>query len=279
MSTFIKQMLLGVVAWLFSISALLANNHTSSSIDQLTIDSKGELTTIDKTHPSPQTEHNNNVAFSSDSEEDESSYMMGEWILRGGASGFFSLGSGYKKVSAIIDGKKELAGKSKVKNSATGILSLTYLTDMGLGVELSGTLPHTIKQQVTNLGIRTNLNTKYQQTALSVQYFFENETNFRPYAGLGVSYNYFKPDNISDAMNNDGSKKDVIGIKSHKIAPIVQAGIDYDIGNNWIINASLNYTHSKEIEMKFKDKVGEGKASFKRNFNPFSARITVGYSF
>ncbi|MCY4328802.1 MAG: outer membrane beta-barrel protein [Endozoicomonadaceae bacterium] len=274
MSTFIKKTLLGVVTWLFFTSALFASKP---SIDNLTVNDQGELTAVDADHPAP--EHKKNVAFSSDSEDDEdgasSALMDGNWMLKAGAAGIFTLNSGAKKIN-----KHSGEDKAAVKNGMTGLLALSYLSDMGFGAELSGTWPVKIKQDFNFGGQKVKDNFKYQQTALTAQYHFFNDTDMVPYVGLGASYNYFKANDLTVTQGADTLI--FKGKESNKIAPVAQLGLNYRIDNDWMISAAVNYTYLKKYELKYNNCVGStcvGQTKIKRDYNPITASLTIGYSF
>lgn len=190
------------------------------------------------------------------------------WILRGGVAGI-----------AIYPEKNKVRGSAvenprlTTKSDYTGALSLTYITDNSIGIELASTLPFSLSQEFSGDNVpHTKFDSlKYQQTTLTAQYYFTPHKAWNPYVGLGAAYNSFEP-KLGRQAKQEGYK----GKKATQISPVIQAGMDYNLNEDWLINASLAYSRMTAKS----DVSGAGTTrEIKYDFNPFIARINIGWRF
>ena len=194
----------------------------------------------------------------------------GHWIVRGGAAEVMPI----PQETRVSGGTTDSTSKAKNKKSFTGALSLTYLATPHLGLQLAATIPAPLTQEAKeidlNFGKTESL--RYQQTALTAQYYFMPNSQWQPYIGFGIAYNRFNA-KIASQYKYAGEKFSV----GSKMSPIAEAGMDYYINSHWLVNASLSYTTMK-VNQKYKSDNGD-RATYKYDFSPVVARLNIGYRF
>ncbi|MBO6796334.1 OmpW family outer membrane protein [Maricaulis sp.] len=129
-----------------------------------------------------------------------------------------------------------IGGDVDIDNSIVPELDITYFFQDQWAVELIlGVTPHDVSAVGTaaddiDLGEVTLL-----PPTLTVQYHFNPEGTVRPYAGAGINYTHFFDKNLPS-----GSALSTIDYDA-SLALAVQAGIDFDMGNDWFFNVDAKY--------------------------------------
>lgn len=76
---------------------------------------------------------------------------------------------------------------------------------------------------------------KHLPPTVSLNYHFKPEATFDPYIGAGINYTFFWDEKTRGALSESNlSLGDSFGFA-------VQAGADFNLSNNWLINASIRY--------------------------------------
>lgn len=115
-----------------------------------------------------------------------------------------------------------------VKQSTVPELDLTYMFTDYIGAELIlGTTRNRVTSAAGNLGKVSLL-----PPTLTVQYHFNPNGRYRPYAGAGVNYTMFY-DNSLSAGGQD------IRIDRHSFGPALQLGMDIGLDDNWFFNVDV----------------------------------------
>lgn len=139
----------------------------------------------------------------------------------------------------------------------------------------------------------------YTPTFLAKYHFGAINNKLRPYVGAGVMYAHFsdvKADpNVNAELNNDDIlkllKPELGKIKvDDAFAPVVIAGLDYNINSNWFATASVSYAHlSTKAELNVigntaifdpnspRDSILKGES--KIEINPIVTYLGIGYRF
>ena len=139
----------------------------------------------------------------------------------------------------------------------------------------------------------------YTPTFLAKYHFGAINNKLRPYVGAGVMYAHFsdvKADpNVNAELNNDNIlkllKPELGKIKvDDAFAPVVIAGLDYNINSNWFATASVSYAHlSTKAELNVignttifdpnspRDSILKGES--KIEINPIVTYLGIGYRF
>ena len=169
-------------------------------------------------------------------------YEAGDLILRAGA---VTVAPNTNASTPELNGAN-LYGASVDVNSDTQLgLTAVYMFTPEIGLELLAATPftHNIRGDKTTasyLGTSDLGSTKQLPPTLSVQYYFNNSSPATPYLGVGLNYLIFWDENAGSALNTTlGGDVGLNLDNSWGLA--VQGGLDFDLGNNWLLNASVWY--------------------------------------
>ncbi len=197
----------------------------------------------------------------------------GDWIIRGGVT----------MVTPNDDSGEVIAGgptgsKVSVGNDVKPSFTITYMLTDNLGVELIGALPfeHEVDVEggaLAGMGLGHIADVKHLPPTLSLQYHFPLG-QFRPYVGAGINYTMFFEEKVTDptlrTMYDKISLKDSFGYA-------LQVGVDYDLGNNWLLNADVRYI---DIETEARLSGASGTATVDNiEINPVVFTLAVGKRF
>jgi outer membrane protein len=113
---------------------------------------------------------------------------------------------------------------------------------------------------------------------ISGQYFFlKPKSRFQPYVGLGLNYTRFYNEKLSSSAvadfngGSDLEMKDSIGLT-------VQAGIDYKIGSNFVLNAAV-WRMGMSSTVRWKGDNGGTRYKADVDIDPWVYSVGVGYIF
>lgn len=140
-------------------------------------------------------------------------------------------------------------------------VDFTYMVNANFGVELL--LDTSASHRITVDG-NDIASVRVLPPSLIAQYHFLPTSNLRPYVGAGINYTLF----FDEELVGGGSIKldDSVGL-------VAQAGVDYDINNDWFINADIKY-----IDMNT-DTTINGVAGPDVDINPTILGIGIGKRF
>jgi len=105
-------------------------------------------------------------------------------------------------------------------------VDISYFVTPNIAAELILTIPqkHTLRSGGTDIGTLRHL-----PPTLTVQYHFAPTATVRPYVGAGVNYTHFSSVNLPAGVD----------IKRNSWGPAVQAGLDFPIGGNMVLNVDV----------------------------------------
>lgn len=134
--------------------------------------------------------------------------------------------------------------------------------------------------------------------AMMIQYYFNSATaRFRPFVGVGISYNFFtdiqlNPNFVTSTQNNLGSvlaagaaKPGVTSVSakaSPSWAPVFNVGASYNITNHWGLSASLTYIPLKTrstVYVRAADGTLLGTTQAQLTADPLITYVAVSYKF
>jgi len=134
--------------------------------------------------------------------------------------------------------------------------------------------------------------------AMMIQYYFNAPTaKFRPFVGLGVSYNFFtnielNPNFVTSTQNNLGSvlaagaaRPGVTSVSakaSPSWAPVFNVGASYDFTQHWGVSASLTYIPLKTMStvyVRAADGTLLGTTKAQLTADPLITYVAVSYKF
>jgi len=105
-------------------------------------------------------------------------------------------------------------------------VDISYFVTPNIAAELILTIPqkHTLRSGGTDIGTLRHL-----PPTLTVQYHFAPTATVRPYVGAGVNYTHFSSVNLPAGVD----------IKRNSWGPAVQAGVDFPVGKNMVLNVDV----------------------------------------
>jgi len=192
-----------------------------------------------------------------------SAHQAGDFFIRAGSATVRPTGSS--------DDVLGLGGFNIDNNTQLG-LTFTYLVTDNIGVELLAATPFRHKVGLNSTGDIATV--RQLPPSLMAQYYFgEAQDKLRPYIGVGINYTTFFDEKFNqtgrDAGLSDLSLKDSWGIAG-------QAGLDYNLNDNWLINMSVWYM---DIDTDVRFKAGDQQQSIHTDINPWVFMFAVGYRF
>jgi len=119
-----------------------------------------------------------------------------------------------------------------VEDSYSLDIDFTYMVSNNFGVELL--LDTSSKHRVT-LGGTDVVVARVLPPSLIAQYHFSPGSKIRPYVGAGINYTLFFDEETAGPLTGGGVELD------DSVGYVVQAGVDYDISNEWFINIDIKY--------------------------------------
>jgi outer membrane protein len=160
------------------------------------------------------------VAFSNQTRAEEMSTLpMSNWFVHVGASGML-FDSKLESSVGLVPG-----ADAKIENNITPTLELGYYLNKNISLSVSSGLPVTSNIDAIAPNFIAGMNVTQVTTgsiALGAQYHLDTGGAFRPYAGVGVSYNF-----VMDQVPNPLVLPD--GVLDNNFGGILQAGADLDI--------------------------------------------------
>ena len=128
---------------------------------------------------------------------------------------------------------------------------ITYMFTKHIGLELIlATSNHNVTARGSLGALGKVINTDVLPPTLTLQYHFNPDGTFCPYAGIGVNYTKFYDEKVKGPLDASGS--DIRLDSSWGLA--AQLGIDYMLDNEWFINADIKYIQI-DSTAKFNDTV------------------------
>ncbi|QTF08337.1 outer membrane protein OmpW [Brenneria izadpanahii] len=163
-------------------------------------------------------------------------------------------------------------GSFKVDNNTQLGLTFSYLVTDNIGVELLAATPFTHKVGLNGVG--TIAEVSHLPPSLMAQYYFGDKADkLRPYLGVGVNYTMFFDEKFNDRGKSNGLS-DLSLTNSWGVA--AQAGLDYNLDENWLINASLWWM---DIDTDVKFNAGDQRQTISTRLDPWVFMFGVGYRF
>lgn len=178
----------------------------------------------------------------------------GNWLLRARATQFDAASSDSSGLGLSLDNKM-LAG-----------LDVAVFFGPNVAAELSFTAPRRHTLQSNGSAFATLDQTPI---ALTVQYHFTGQPNWRPYLGVGINHTQlssvsFDP-GVVTLLNPD--------LERSSTGLVVQAGVDMPLGSGWLINLDV-----KKAQVRTDVSLGGLKAGTFR-IDPVMVSVGVGLRF
>lgn len=221
-----------------------------------------------------------------------SAYETGDIIFRAGISQVAPNDDSSVLNIPEVTGPAANTGAKVHSANALGI-TLTYMLKPHLGIELLAASPfeHDVDANLAGLGAGTVSAGKAKELppTLSLQWYpMEPSSVFQPYVGAGINYTIFFSEDVDPQL--EGVISGIAG------APVkgemqlesswglsAQAGFDYAINDNWVVNAAVWYIDiDTDANIKF-DVISTGAraATVKADIDvdPMVYMVSLGYKF
>ncbi|WP_347555864.1 OmpW family outer membrane protein [Robbsia sp. KACC 23696] len=178
-----------------------------------------------------------------------------------------------------------------ISNADTAGLTLGYFITDHISVEgVFGYPPKMRLYGEGNLSPLGKLGTanEWSPTLLVKYNFFKPEAKFRPYLGAGVSYVWYSNVKLSQQMSNGAflaARSPLLVGKtnadlSSSFAPVLNAGLTYNINKHWSIGASVSYLFlSTNATLTTQSAVGTVTSKTRLKIDPIVTFLSVGYTF
>ena len=201
-------------------------------------------------------------------------YKAGDIILRAGPA---NVNPDNNDSPVNIGGTRTDLTVSVDDNTQLGITGSYMLSDhLGLGVLVATPFKHTVSLENAGTLNGDIVETKHLPPTLTLQYYFNSRSSsFQPYVGIGINYTYFfdesaKSSALKDAANTGNVKVD------DSLGLAVEAGFDYMINTNWLLNATVWYI-DLDTDAKITSDLGEITSDV--SIDPYVYMIGLGYKF
>ncbi|MCH8135325.1 MAG: outer membrane beta-barrel protein [Proteobacteria bacterium] len=215
------------------------------------------------------------VVFSSLFSTSLLAHEAGDFILRTGAITVYPSGdSGIIQPTVVSpNGKVSIDSDTQL-----GIIG-TYMFTSNWAVEVLAATPftHTVSFAGDLQGLGSIATAKHLPPTVSALYYFNNSSKFSPYLGAGINYTMMleteATDNGRAVLDSVGTGGDYSIDADDSLGLSFQAGFDYELSNNWILEAAVRY-----IDI---DTTIEVANSLKVNLDidPWVYMIGIGYRF
>lgn len=167
---------------------------------------------------------------------------MGEWLVRGR---IINIAPDSNSDDATANSQTVPNSTVSVDNASTLDIDITYMFAPNLGVELL--LDLSSRHDISSEGVTLRrlapgniMSTRVLPPALILQYHFAPDGIVRPYAGLGLNYTYFFDEEATASLDEGLGGVSDVSLDS-SFGWVGQVGIDYEIGNDWFLNADFKY--------------------------------------
>jgi len=168
-------------------------------------------------------------------------HEAGEWIVRAGIAGVNpSEDSGILLPTAVSPN-----GQVSIDDDVQLGLTFTYMLTDNWALELLAATPFTHEVSFAGdlSGLGSIATAKHLPPTLSAQYFFETNSNIKPYLGVGVNYLMMLE---TKATANGMSVLDTVGTGGNysidandSVGLTLQAGIDIELNDRLMLNAAI----------------------------------------
>ncbi|MGS0682407.1 outer membrane protein OmpW [Shewanella sp. 125m-7] len=165
----------------------------------------------------------------------------------------------------------DIAEFSVSDNTQLG-LNFGYMITDNIGIELLAATPFSHDISLGSLGKIAE--TKQLPPTLVVQYYFgDAQSKLRPYIGAGVNFTNFYDNEFTQEAKDLGLSELSL---SNSWGAAAQVGLDYQINDSWLINASVWYA---QISTDVKFNLGDAAQKVDTDIDPWVYMVSVGYTF
>ncbi|MDJ0749637.1 MAG: OmpW family outer membrane protein [Woeseiaceae bacterium] len=180
-------------------------------------------------------------------------YEKGDWLVRVGVG--------------MVDPKSDNSPVANVDSGTSLVVNGTYFFTPNIGFEVLAAWPFSHDVELVADGSKVG-ETKHLPPTFSLQYHFDTNTNFRPYAGIGLNYTTFFDEETTGALTGTSlSLDDSFGLAA-------QLGADFDVSDNLFLNVDIRW-----INIETDASIPEVPLSFDVEIDPMVYSIALGWKF
>lgn len=207
-------------------------------------------------------------------------YQPGDFIVRAGAA---KVDPNDDSDALSVNGNPGVfpGSEAEVDDDTQLGITFTYMITEHLGLGLLAATPfeHDLKADLGN-GTKVDAGSaKHLPPTLTLQYFpMAANSKFQPYVGAGINYTNFFQEDVSSELEAAYGNASLELDDSWGFA--LQVGMDYQIDEHWLVNASIWYLDI-ETDAKFKFDGSKGVNTIKTDVDvdPLVYMIGIGYKF
>ncbi|MDZ7844342.1 MAG: OmpW family outer membrane protein [Anaerolineales bacterium] len=196
-----------------------------------------------------------------------------DWIVRGSITNV-SPNEDTGSVSGQLSGALAGADVEVDPQTTLGITAAYFVTDR-IALELLASTPfeHDLSIDGGALGGTELGSIKHLPPTLSVQYHFDTGSAWRPYVGVGINHTIFTDEDV----DGEAAAAGVTDLElDDSTGAAAQVGVDYELGNGWLINAGVRYI---DIDTTAEVRTATGKTDVDVDIDPWVTNIGIGYRF
>ncbi|WP_448550122.1 OmpW/AlkL family protein [Thalassotalea fusca] len=204
-------------------------------------------------------------------------YQAGDIVVRGGAT---LVNPDSNRANVALNGDDSVGLQVSVDDNTQLGLNGLYFFDRNWAVELLAATPftHDITVHDKNAALGVDgaklAEVTHLPPTVSAIYYFDSNSNLKPYIGAGINYTVFFEEEFDAAPKSLGFNE--LSLDS-SFGLALQVGADYYLDNNWHVNASVRYI---DIDTEATFKVGNlvnGSADV--SIDPMVYSLMIGYKF
>jgi len=223
---------------------------------------------------------------------------QGDWIVRAGLGVVAPQGDSDSLIFEGIDLGADY--QIDVDDGYAAVINATYMASDHIGIELLAATPfkHDIEGDGAALGPAGKLgDVKHLPPVLSLQYHFNPNATFRPYAGIGLNYTFLFDENGNDTLHqgiigtsNDALNTDYVGGSTDlsiddSFGIALQLGADVQLTDALFLNFDLRWIDIEaDAELRTVTETGAGietilNSRIKADIDPIVFSTTLGMRF
>ena len=206
-------------------------------------------------------------------------HEAGDWIVRVGAINVNPNDDSDKIVLPTEPEPTVLKGVEVDDAWAVSLIGAYMVTD-SVAIELLAATPFEHDIDVAGTGLSAG-STKQLPPTLSMQWYPRGgKDGWQPYFGIGVNYTIFFDEKVDRDL--EGALGALIGATKvdleldDSFGLAAQAGVDFPLGERWMLNAGIWYI---DIDTTAKIKTDVGRVKFDVDIDPWVYNIGVAYRF
>jgi outer membrane protein len=206
-------------------------------------------------------------------------YEAGDWVVR---AGYASVNPDDSSSDLKLNGSAVPGTSVTVDDDAQLGITASYMFAPHWGIEVLAATPfeHDIALEgLGGLGVPDGTplgSAKQLPPTISVQYYFaDSNSQWQPYAGVGVNYTMFFDESVS------GTAKNALGAHNlnldDSIGFAAEIGLDWMVNKDWLVNASV-WKANIETDASV-DIAGGNRIYTEVTIDPVVYMVAVGYRF